>query len=153
MCYVRTARPEVACIYDANTHFEVGGAHMLADGDDVILVSNGYMLTVCRALLPELEKQGIRAGLLDAYSFPIRSQMLRDLAADRGRVLVTAEDNYVGGLAGAVAELAAAQGGARVVGVTARRVPKSGKTAEDCFAYAGCARADILAAVRSALGR
>jgi len=50
-----------------------------------------------------------------------------------------------------VAELAAAQGGARVSSVVCRRVPKSAKEAEQCFDYCHCGASDVLAAVRNAL--
>jgi len=153
MTYMRTGRPEVELLYDADTEFEVGGAFQLAEGDDVTLISNGYMLHEVKALLPDLEKEGIKAGLVDAYSFPIRAQLLKGLTADKGRTLVTVEDNYLGGLHGAIAELAAAQGGARVIGSTLKRVPKSGKSAGDVFAYSGVGKADVIATVKKALGK
>ena len=149
--YMRTDRPEVALLYDVDTTFEVGGANLLVEGDDVTLISNGYMLHEVKALLPDLAKEGIKAGLVDAYSFPLRAELLKALTADRGRVLVTVEDNYLGGLSSAVAEMAAAQGGAKVASVTCARVPKSGKSAADCFNYAGVGRADVIAAVKRAL--
>ncbi len=151
MTYMRTGRPDVAAIYDAATQFEIGGAIELIQGGDVTLVSNGYTLHMCKALIPELAKQGIKAGLVDAYSFPLRSPMLTKMAGDKRRVLVTVEDNYTGGLGSAVAELAAAQGGARVSSVVCRRVPKSAKEAEQCFDYCHCGASDVLAAVRNAL--
>ena len=153
MTYMRTCRPDSPLFYDADTRFEIGGANMVAEGDDVILVSSGYMLAFVNGLLPELKKAGIGAALVDAYSFPLRSELLTGLTADKGRTIVTVEDNYAGGVGSAVAELAAAQGGARVIPITCARVPKSAKSADESFAYCHCGREDIIAVVKKALSR
>jgi transketolase C-terminal domain/subunit len=57
------------------------------------------------------------------------------------------EDNYVGGLWSAVAEAAAEQGAARVVGMTVRKIPKSG-TPDDVMKYCGLSPEHIAAKVK-----
>lgn len=128
--YIRTARPDVPVIYNAETPFEIGGAHELARGDDVTILASGYAVHLARQALRPLEESGISAGLVDVYSFPIRSELVRALTMDRGRKLLTVEDNYGGGLGSAIAELAAQSHGAKVWRMTVERIPKSGRSGD-----------------------
>jgi len=147
--YIRTGRDDVALIYDAQTRFEIGGAHALAQGDDVILVATGYMVHAARQAVETLSEMGISAGLIDAYSFPIQSELIREIAAERGRKVLTVEDNYGGGLGSAIAELAAEAKGARVWRMTVPRIPKSGRSGEKVLAWLGLAPQDIAARAKT----
>ncbi|RIK67836.1 MAG: transketolase [Planctomycetota bacterium] len=151
MCYMRTHRPEVPLLYPPDTKFEIGGAHILAEGDALTIVSAGYMVHECRRAIDELAKTGIRCGLIDAYSFPLKPGPVLNVAARSNRRILCVEDNYLGGLAGALAEAAAEQGEIRVHAMTCRRLPKSAKTTDAILAYVGLSASDIAAKVRSIL--
>ena len=153
MVYIRTGRPDVPLLYPPDQRFAVGGASQLADGDDIMLVSHGYALHHLSKVRDRLEEEGISAGLIDAYSLPLRSKLLEALAGDPNRVLMVVEDNYGGGLGSAVAELAASRGGARVHCMVCDRIPKSGKTADDVFEYCGLGKDSIVDNVKKALGK
>ena len=67
-----------------------------------------------------------------------------------GRPHPLREDNYTGGLAGALAEAAAAAtgGATQVASMTCRRIPKSAKTPEATLKLAGLSVEDIAERVR-----
>ncbi|HOX36860.1 MAG TPA: transketolase [Candidatus Brocadiia bacterium] len=153
MVYIRTMRPDVPVIYPEDQKFEIGGSCRVIQGDEVIFVSNGFTLHYIKDVVQALRKDGIDAGLVDAYSLPIRSKLIESLTADPGKVIVSVEDNYAGGLGSALAEMAAARRGAKVVCLVCNRIPKSGKTPEDVFAYCGLSRDAIIAAARKAIGK
>ncbi len=143
MCFLRTHRPDTPILYKADTEFRIGGSHVLATGDALTIVSSGYMVHVCKEVVENLAKSGINATLVDAYSFPLDcAPILKAAAATKNRILVV-EDNYIGGLADAVAIAAAESGGFRVYGMTCKRIPKSAKTPAEVLAYVGLSPRDI----------
>jgi transketolase len=148
MCYMRTHRPEVALLYKPDMPFEVGGSHVLAEGDAITLVSAGYMVHVCKKAMEELAAAGVRCTLIDAYSFPLNCAPILAAAAKAGAKILSVEDNYAGGLGGAVAEAAAAQGHVRVWSMTCRKIPKSAKSTDEIMTYCGLSAADVAKRVR-----
>lgn len=152
MCYMRTHRPDVPLLYAPDTTFEIGGAHRLVDGDAVTIVSAGYMVHECKRAAEMLAGERIRCALYDAYSFPLNTEpILASAKRTNGRILIV-EDNYIGGLAGAVAEAAARHGGVRVEAMTCRRIPKSARSTDEVLAHAGLSAAHVAAKVRALLG-
>jgi transketolase len=151
MCYMRTHRPDVPLLYSSATHFELGGSHILAEGEALTLVSAGYMVHVCKKAAEMLATAGIQVTLIDAYSFPLNAAPIL-AAADktRGHILCV-EDNYLGGLGGAIAEAASAARGPRVHLMTCTRLPKSAKTTDDILAYCGLSAKHIAERARSLL--
>ena len=135
--YIRTYRSDMPLLYDSLTRFEIGGAHEVCAGDDVTLVASGYMLHLAREAVDLLREAGIAAGLIDVYSYPIRSPLVLDLAASPRHKILAVEDNYGGGLGSALAELASQARGARVWRMTCRRTPKSGRTGDEVIAWLG----------------
>ncbi len=143
MCYMRTHRPDVPLLYSPDTEFVPGGFHVLESGEDLAIVSAGYMVHVARQAVAALRKQSIRAALIDAYCLPVDPARLGEqLAKHGGRVLVV-EDNYGGGLVSEVAEIAARRGGLRVCGRTVQRIPKSARTPEEILDYCGVGAGQI----------
>jgi transketolase len=145
MCYMRTHRPAVPLIYDPDTAFEPGGFHVLATGGDLAVVTAGYMVHVARQAIERLAEQDVRATLVDAYSLPLDGgRLIETLQQAGGRALVV-EDNYGGGLGGAVAEMAAQAGGVRVETLCCQRIPKSTRTPEEMLDYCGIGVEQVLA--------
>lgn len=152
MCYMRTHRPDVPFIYDANTEFNVGGFHTINEGDDITIISAGYMIHPVRDVIAKLAGEGVKCKLIDAYSFPFDESKLLAAANNKRNRILTVEDNYIGGLAGAVAEAAARAGTMRVDAMTCDRIPKSAKSPESILEYTGLSPAHIEKKIRSLLG-
>ncbi|MCL2700127.1 MAG: transketolase [Phycisphaerae bacterium] len=150
MCYIRTARPDVPFIYDENEEFTVGGYKHLIDGEDLAIVTSGYMVHVAMkaAALIE-ERSGLRVSLIDAYSMPLATDEILQIGDDcRGQILVV-EDNYAGGIVDEIAQAAAASDmGVMVHPLYLKKMPKSAKTPEDILAQVGLTAEDIAAAAQ-----
>ncbi len=149
ICYVRTHRPDVALIYPQDATFALGGCTQLMEGSSVTLVSSGYMVTVALQAARELEKQGVKVNLFDAYCLPLDARPILAAAKKANGVVLCVEDNFTGGFNGAVAEAAAAEGNVRVHSMLAGRMPKSGKEAEDILAYLHLSAADIISKAKA----
>ncbi len=150
-CYLRAVRADLPIIYGEADSFPFGGHKVLrpaAAGDKpVLLVASGYLVHSCLKAAEALKAQGITAGVVDAYALPIDTGPVLALAGEGG-VIVTVEDNYVGGLGSELAEVAAAKDRApRVHALAVRNMPKSGRKPDEVLAYVHLAVADIVAAV------
>jgi len=148
-CYQRTLRAETPTLYELDdTDFRVGGFKVLREGNDFCFVSAGYMLHECLKVADELRKSGRSATVIDAYSFPLDTKGVLDLAARSGGRIVTVEDNYTGGLD---AELAVAitniGDDISLRNLYVRQIPKSGKEPNDVLDYLNLGHKAILNAV------
>lgn len=137
LCYLRTHRPEAPFLYPLDEQFPLRGVKQLRKGDRVTLVSSGYMLHPVLDAAKRLAERGISCNVFDCYVFPLDPSPIMAAARSAGGSVLTIEDNYVGGLHAELAEAAAAAGDVRVHGLTANRIPKSARTAEEVFSYVG----------------
>ena len=151
MCYLRTHRPEVPLLYAPDTQFAIGGSHTLMQGDAITIVSAGYMVHVCKQAVEELLTHGINCALIDAYSFPLDTRPILAQARRTGGKILTVEDNYIGGLAGAIAESAAETGAIQVHSMTCKKMPRSARSTDEIMAYVGLSAKDIVSKVQSLL--
>jgi transketolase len=137
-CYMRTLRPDTEFIYSDDVVFNLGGFEVLSKGRDVLLVAAGYMVHEANKALDQLDKAGISATLVDAYSIPFDAEKLLDLANANGGYVITLEDNYGGGLGGAVADALVESGDAFTLHqMYVKRIPKSAKTPEEMLKMCG----------------
>ena len=97
---------------------------------------------MAKAAAELLEKQNVRATVIDAYSLPLRAERLAETLRRSGGKALVVEDNY-GGLSGAVAEVAANAGNLRVAALSCQRIPKSARTVAEVLDYCGVGAAQI----------
>lgn len=121
--YLRFTRDAVPVIYDENTKFEIGKAVQLSEGRDVAIIANGD--TVCKALEARkiLEKKGMSVRVLDMHTVkPLDVDAVKACIKDIGKIITVEDHNIINGLGGAVSEVVAEIGGAKVkrVGVQDR---------------------------------
>jgi transketolase len=143
MAYMRTHRPPVPMLYDADTAFEPGGFHVLASGGDVTLVTGGYLVHKCLTVRDLLARQDVAAGVIDAYSLPLQREALRHVLRKAGGPVLVVEDNFAGGLVSEVAEIAAETADIRVHGLCVQRMPKSARSEDQILEYCGVGPAQI----------
>lgn len=137
LCFLRTHRPDAPFLYPIDERFDLSGCKQLRAGRHITLVSSGYMVHVTLRAADVLEKRGISCNVFDAYAFPLDPAPIFAAAAAAGRKILTVEDNYIGGLHAELAEASATSAECRVVGVTVSRMPKSARSADEVFDYAG----------------
>ena len=132
----------------------LGVVESLAEGPDpeAIIVSDYAKGSVTPRVIARLAAEGVKCRLIDAYSFPFDERKLLAAAANKRNCILTVEDNYIGGLAGAVAEAAARAGTMRVDSMTCDRIPKSAKSPEAILEYTGLSPAHIERKIRTLLG-
>ena len=113
--YLRLGRPKIPVLYEEDYGFEgekfrfrLGEAVVLRDGDDVALIATGLMVWEALQAAEELEKQGIRAQVIDIHTIkPIDRDAILRAARKTGAVVTAEEHNIIGGLGSAVAEVLA----------------------------------------------
>ena len=105
--------------------FPIGGSKVVRQSasDAVTVVGAGVTVFEALTAADQLQKEGIAARVIDAYSVqPIDAATLREAAKATGRV-ITVEDHYApGGLGDAVAE-ALAPAGVTVTKLAVREIP------------------------------
>lgn len=152
-CYLRAARPDTPFLYDVDADFTLGGHGVLAEGADVLIVASGYAVHEALQALATLSEEGIKAGLIDLYSLPFDGEAIAQSAQACGRRVVTVEDNYGAGFGSEVVEALLEHGGSfRVKQMYVKRIPKSGRSADDLMTYVGLSAGDIVAESRALAG-
>ena len=137
MCFLRTHREAAPFLYELDRRFDVSGVNQLRDGDRLTLVSSGFMLHTVLKAAALLEADGSPCAVFDAYAFPLDASTILEAARSAGGVVLTIEDNFLGGLHAELAEAAAVSAEVQVHGLTVSRMPKSAKTAAEVFDYVG----------------
>jgi transketolase len=147
-CYLRTLRAETKLLYKADETFEVGGFKVLREGKDACFVTAGYMVHECLKVADELAKSGKKATVIDAYSLPLHTDAVLEIAARSGGTIITVEDNYSGGLDAEIATAIAKRGaGIKLKNLFVAQIPKSGREPQDVLDYLHLGNKAILQAV------
>lgn len=104
--YIRFGRSPVPMFTTADSPFVLGKANQLTDGNDVAILTNGWMVWESIVAAQELAKRGIKARVINVHTVkPIDVEAIVTAARECG-CIVTAEEHQVhGGLGGAVAEV------------------------------------------------
>ena len=113
--YLRFTRDAIPIIYDENTEFTIGKAHLLREGSDVAILANGD--TVCLALeaAEELAKKGIAARVVDIHTIkPLDVAAVQSAINDIGKIVTVEDHNILNGLGSAVCEVVAEMGKGKV---------------------------------------
>ena len=152
LCYLRTHRPAADFIYSLEETFEIGGSTWLRRGDRITLIGSGYMLHTVLAAAERLEESGISCNVFDVYTFPLDAEPILEAARKSGGIILTVEDNYVGGLQAELAEAAAQVGEIRVHGLTVDQIPKSALTGDEVFSHVGVSSSYIMEKARALVG-
>ena len=66
--YLRTGRPKVPVVYGGEFDFTIGKANQLRDGADLTIIACGLMVAAALEAAAALEKQGVRARVLDMHT-------------------------------------------------------------------------------------
>src|SRR5215471_2865830 len=102
--FLRLSRMPVPDVSPAGYEFKIGRAATLRQGTDLTLMANGTMVSRTLEAASLLEKDGIRAAVVNMSTVrPLDEDAVRQAAA-RGPIVTIEEHTVVGGLGGAVAE-------------------------------------------------
>ena len=149
LCFLRTSRPKTPVIYGNDEQFPIGGAKVLLTGDKATVVAAGVTLFEALKAADQLQAEGIKITVVDAYSIkPLGKAEILAAAQKTNLTVITVEDHYAeGGLGDAVAgELSCA--GVKVHKLAVNGLPRSGHAAELMAAF-GIDAAAIVKMVKS----
>jgi transketolase len=147
-CYQRTLRAETKILYKPEDTFEVGGFKVLREGKDATFVTAGYMVHECLKAADELAKSGKKVTVIDAYSMPLKTQEVLQIATRNGGPVITVEDNYTGGLDAEMATAISNSGaGLKLKSLYVMQIPKSGREPDDVLNALSLGQKQILASV------
>jgi len=105
-CYMRFAREKTAQMTTSKTPFEIGKAQVLKDGRDIVLIGAGPVVHECLTAARELEKQGVRAMVINCHTIkPLDERVILRAARKCKLVLTVEEAQVICGLGGAISEL------------------------------------------------
>jgi transketolase len=150
--YLRTLRQGTPVIYDNTETFPIGSSKVLrqSDRDAITLVGCGTTLHEALEAHQQLQREGIPARVIDAYSIkPIDAATLR-AAADATGALITIEDHYPAGGLGEAVLAALADHPTPVVMMAVRKIPLSGSP-EDQLKYQDLSASAIVTTVKQTL--
>lgn len=104
--YMQLVRPKTEAIFDETVTFEPGRAIRLAEGENVTLITTGYMTQFAKAVAEELAGEGVAVDLLHSPSVkPLDEEAIIASARKTGGVVTVENQNILGGLGGAVCEV------------------------------------------------
>lgn len=116
--YIRVSRSASEDLYSEDTVFS-GGAKVLKEGKDVLFVACGELVAPCLHAAELLEKEGISAGVVDAYRVKPLNEELILKAAEGVRLVAAAEEHSpYGGLFSMTAQLFSSKCPKKVIGLT-----------------------------------
>ena len=97
----------------------LGKGELLRQGDDVVLLALGQMVGPSLDAAALLAERGVQAGVVNMrFVKPLDRELVLDVAGRTGRIITLEDNNVIGGLGSAVAELLAEEG----LGVRLRRL-------------------------------
>ncbi len=103
--YMQLIRPKTGKVFDAEYDFDPQKAKVLKQGNDVTLVSTGYMTQFALQAVDELDRKNISVELLHYPSVkPFDKDTLVNSAKKTGCVVTVENQNIIGGLGSAVCE-------------------------------------------------
>lgn len=106
--YLRFGRfaPDADVYTEDNAPFTVGKGNVLREGSDVAIFAIGDLVCMALQAAEELDKQGIRATVVDMHTIkPLDRELVLRLAEKTGHVVTAEDHSVIGGLGSAVAEV------------------------------------------------
>ena len=151
--YVRVGRNPVEDIYsEEDCPFVMDRANVIAEGSDVTLIACGEMVRPMVDAAEILEKDGIHVTVLDMYCVKPLDKEAIVRAAEKTRLVVTAEEHApFGGLGSMVSQVVASECPKKVINITLPDAPVITGTSQEVFAYYGMDGRDIAQRVQKAL--
>ncbi len=152
--FLRTGRPKAPLIHTAETKFEIGKAIRVREGKKVSLIANGLLVFEALEAAEQLEKDGIKASVVDMHTIkPLDEAMLLEEAKRTGHVVVCEEHQIWGGLGSAVARFLSEKHPCRMEFVAIRDTYAESGTPEGLFEKYGLSSRHIVEAAKRVLGK
>lgn len=104
--YLRLSRAAMPNLYDSNEEFEVGKGKIVREGNDLTIISTGYLVHKALEAAKELEEESISVRVVDMYSIkPIDRELIIKCAKETKKIVTLEEHSIIGGLGSSVSEV------------------------------------------------
>lgn len=104
--YLRLSRAAMPSLYNNNEEFEVGKGKIVKEGNDLTIISTGYLVHKALEAAKELEKENISVRVVDMYSIkPIDRELIVKCAKETKKIVTLEEHSIIGGLGSSVSEV------------------------------------------------
>lgn len=153
--YVRLGRlavEDVYGVYGDEIPFQIGKSNQLTEGNDVTIIASGLMVQQSLEAAKLLAAEGIHARVIDMHTIkPIDKEAIIKASKETKAIVTAEENNILGGLGGAVAEVLSENAPCILRRVGIKDIfGQSGKPLELIALY-GLAPADVANAAREAI--
>jgi len=126
--YIRTGRAGIADVYDEDKKFDFSKINIIHRGSKVAVFACGIMVATTLQAAEQLKTEGIDLTVVDVCSIkPIDEEGVLEVLKDHEHIFTAEEHNIIGGLGGAICEIAAEK--------LPRQIHRIGM--KDCFAESG----------------
>lgn len=152
--YIRVGRNPVEDVYtEDNCPFEMNRATKVREGSDVAIIACGEMVRPAVDAADLLAKDGISATVLDMYCVKPLDEEAVIRAAEKSKLVVTAEEHSpFGGLGSMVAQVVGRSCPRKVVNIALPDAPVITGTSKEVFDYYGMTGEGIAKRVKEELG-
>lgn len=114
--YMQLIRDRMPKIFDSSYSFKLGKAVKLTEGNDITIISTGYMTSIVKTIVEKIITQGVSTEHLHYPSIkPFDADSLITSCKKTDKVIVVENQNILGGLGGAVCECLSTTYPAKVV--------------------------------------
>jgi transketolase len=154
--YMRTIRNKVPRSYTNETknNLKIGKGNLLKEGNDVVIISCGVMVSKSIDASIILKREGINAAVIDMHTIKPLDEVLIDEWSKRCGCIVTAEDHsIIGGLGSAVAEHNSRNNLVPVEMVGVMDIFGESGDSEELFEKMSMSTKDIVKAAKKSIGR
>ena len=104
--YIQMLRKRRPAIFDENYRFEIGKSALLTEGNDLAIITLGFMTPIVLEAAKELLKENIHARVINMSTVkPIDRVAIERAARETGAIMTVENQNVAGNLGGAVAEV------------------------------------------------
>ena len=151
--YIRTGRNAVDPIYEeGNVPFAMDRATVVTEGEEVLIVACGEMVKPAKDAAEILQKDGIRATVLDMYCVKPLDQESVIRYAQKAKLVVTVEEHSPwGGLGSMVAQTVSRACPTKVVNMSLPDAPVITGTSQEVFDHYGLNAEGIAKTVKQEL--
>ena len=104
--YIRLSRPSVPEVYSSPPDLKFGHVKVLKEGTDLAIIACGVLVNEALEAGEFLAKEGISAEVIDSHTLkPLDADTITSVARKTGAIVTAEEQNVIGGLGSAVAEV------------------------------------------------
>ena len=148
-CYMRVGKDAAPELYKANAKFPIGGSKVVRKGNDITVMACGNMVWRAKEAADMLAKKGIDVRVIDMYSIkPIDKKAIVKAAKETKGIITVEDHSIIGGLGGAVAEVAAELAPCKIVRLGLKDVFGRSGDPDKLYEMYHLTPADIAAAIK-----